>query len=86
MLGGELTLDAVEEGKVVRVLGFEGRGGWVYRMYQMGVVPGSTVEVRVNNGRGPVIMRVMGVEVAVGRGLARRIRVAVLGEGGKWLR
>uniref|UniRef100_A0A7C2FFN6 Ferrous iron transport protein A n=1 Tax=Thermosphaera aggregans TaxID=54254 RepID=A0A7C2FFN6_9CREN len=84
MSSDSLTLDAVEEGKVARVLGYEGRGGWVYRMYQMGLVPGSIIEVLVNNWKGPVIVRVMGVEVAVGRGLARRIRVQVLGEGAGW--
>ncbi len=84
MSSDSLTLDAVEEGKVARVLGYEGRGGWVYRMYQMGLVPGSIIEVFVNNWKGPVIVRVMGVEVAVGRGLARRIRVQVLGEGAGW--
>jgi ferrous iron transport protein A len=84
MSSDSLTLDAVEEGKVARVLGFEGRGGWVYRMYQMGLVPGALVEVLVNNGRGPVIVRVMGVEVAVGRGLARRVRVELAGEGAGW--
>ena len=81
---GPLTLDAVNEGKVARVLEFEGRGGWVYRMYQMGLFPGALVEVLVNNGRGPVIVRVMGVEVAVGRGLARRVRVELAGEGAGW--
>ncbi|QOR94637.1 ferrous iron transport protein A [Thermosphaera chiliense] len=84
MSSDSLTLDAVEEGRVVKVLGYEGRGGWVYRMYQMGLVPGSIIEVLVNNWRGPVIVRVMGVEVAVGRGLARRIRVQVVGEGAGW--
>ncbi len=84
MSSDSLTLDAVEEGRVVKVLGYEGRGGWVYRMYQMGLVPGSIIEVLVNNWRGPVIVRVMGVEVAVGRGLARRVRVQVVGEGAGW--
>lgn len=48
------------------------------RLYGMGIVPGAELEIVANSGHGPVIVRVRGVEVALGRGLARGILVEVL--------
>ena len=45
------------------------------RLMEMGLVPGSLVEVVSNNNRGPVIIRVRGVIIALGRGMASRIIV-----------
>lgn len=46
------------------------------RLLQMGLTPGTVVEV-VDNTRGPVIIRVRGVTIALGRGMAGRILVEV---------
>lgn len=70
-----LTLDMARPGSRVRVVGFQSSGGWVYRLYQMGILPGSVLEVVANYGAGPLVVRVMGAEVAIGRGVARRILV-----------
>ncbi|WP_434731448.1 ferrous iron transport protein A [Thermogladius sp. KZ2Tp1] len=69
-----LTLDNARPGARLRIVSVDGRG-WVQRLYQMGLLPGSIVEVVSNYGVGPVVLRVMGVEVAIGRGIARRIYV-----------
>ncbi len=47
------------------------------RLLQMGITPGAVVEV-VDNTRGPVIVRVRGVTIALGRGMAARIIVEPL--------
>ncbi len=47
------------------------------RLLQMGITPGAIVEV-VDNTRGPVIVRVRGVTIALGRGMAARIIVEPL--------
>ena len=41
---------------------------------QMGITPGAVLEV-VDNTRGPIIVRVRGVTIALGRGMASRILV-----------
>ena len=47
----------------------------------MGFAPGSEVEV-IANGRGPVVVRVRGVTVALGRGVAAKVLVRPAGGGG----
>lgn len=75
----QTTLDMLPTGAKARIIGFSHKGGgWIYRLYQMGFTPGSVIEVAANYGRGPIIVRIMGVEVAVGRGIARRIIVQPL--------
>lgn len=70
------TLDQVKEGlrAVVEKVGCD---GWARRLYYMGLVPGSIVEVVFNKGRGPIVIRVGETEVSVGRGIARNIIVKV---------
>ncbi|MCY0867667.1 MAG: FeoA family protein [Desulfurococcus sp.] len=70
-----MTLDEVPPGSKVRIVDIAHHGGWVYRLYQLGVYTGVVVEVVYNEGRGPVVISVNSSEVVVGRGLARRIIV-----------
>lgn len=71
-----ISLDMVSERRKAVVKSIEGRG-WVKRLYQLGIMPGAEIEVIVNNTHGPVIVRVKDTEVAIGRGIARRIMVKV---------
>jgi ferrous iron transport protein A len=70
------TLDLIREGSVVTVLEISG-GGWVRRLYQMGILPGSQVKVVFNRGVEPIVVRIGNVEVSLGKGIARRIVVKV---------
>ncbi len=47
------------------------------RLYEMGLTPGAVVEVEGNSG-GPVVIRVRGVSIVVGRGMAAKILVEPL--------
>ncbi|ADV64530.1 FeoA family protein [Desulfurococcus mucosus] len=76
----ETTLDSAPPGSRVRISSILHHGGWVHRLYQLGVFPGVIVEVVHNEGRGPVVIRVNGSEVVLGKGLARRIVVEQLRE------
>jgi ferrous iron transport protein A len=71
-----VSLDSVREGSRVTVLQING-DGWVRRLYQMGVLPGSKLQVVFNRGFGPLIVRVGDTEISIGRGIARRILVRV---------
>ncbi len=72
-----VTLDILPPGSRARILSIHG-GGWVHRLYQMGIIPGEIVEVVINYGRGPIVIRVRGIDVSIGRGIARRILVQPL--------
>ncbi len=58
------------------------RGGHTFttRMATFGFTPGTPVEVLQNYGQGPIIVRVRGSRVALGRQEARRILVEALKE------
>lgn len=45
------------------------------RLAALGFVPGTRLTVETNYGYGPVIVRIRGARVAVGRGQATRVRV-----------
>jgi len=66
------VLDSVEGGK-----------GMTWKMDALGIRPGSSVKkISSALGRGPVVLRVSGTDVALGFGMAKKIRVRVPGNGG----
>ncbi len=69
------TLDTLPPGTRARIIDIRGGRGIIYRLYQMGFTPGSIVEVVANYGYGPIVIRIRGVETAIGRGVARKIFV-----------
>jgi len=64
----------VPPGKRVKVINLRGGSGMVARLMQMGIHPGAIIEI-VENSRGPILVRVRGVVIALGRGIARKIVV-----------
>jgi ferrous iron transport protein A len=72
-----VDLASMPQGSRARVVAVYGGPGLRTRLMEMGLSHGSIVEV-VNNNRGPVLVRVRGVIVAVGRGMASRILVEPL--------
>ncbi len=73
-----LTLDQTPSGKKVKIINIQAPGRWSQRLLQMGFVPGNIIEVVVNNGFGPILVRVMGATISLGRGIARRIFVEIV--------
>ncbi len=71
-----LTLDGVKEGEKIKIREIIGGRGMRQRLCELGVIPGSTVEV-IKNALfgGPILLKTDGGEVAVGRGIAKRIIV-----------
>jgi ferrous iron transport protein A len=61
-----------EEGTIVEC---QGGHGFVSRLAAMGFTPGSRIAVLSNYGRGPLLVRVHGSRVALGRGEAAKILV-----------
>jgi ferrous iron transport protein A len=73
------TLDRVSSGRRAEVLEIVGGCEACRRLGPLGVFPGAELRVRrAAPMGGPVLIEVGGSTVAVGRGLARRIRVRML--------
>ncbi len=72
------ALDMVPPGTRCRVIALDVGYGINRRLMQMGLVPGSEVKVLDNSGRGPLVIEVRGVEIALSRGIAKKILVEVL--------
>ena len=71
-----VPLVVLPPGSRARVLTVTGRGHGVrMRLLQMGLTPGAIVEIVENYGRGPVLVRVRGAVLALGRGLAEKVLV-----------
>jgi ferrous iron transport protein A len=70
-----VPLSAVPQGRRVRLVGVEAGQGLAARLAAMGLVPGVEVRVVSNEGRGPAVIEVKGARVALGRGMALKIRV-----------
>jgi ferrous iron transport protein A len=70
------ALSPGQEGQVVQV---QGGRGMALRLARLGVRPGAVVRL-VSSGplRGPLLVEVEGMRVALGRGVARRILVRPL--------
>lgn len=73
------TLDAFRAGEKVKVV--EVKGGWGLRqkLSEIGIFPGQVVTVS-NSGlwRGPLVVQVNSNEVALGRGVARKVVAEVV--------
>lgn len=74
-----ISLDLVKSGvrAVIKEIRHGDWKGFARRLYYMGIIPGSEVQVVVNNGHGPIIVKVKDIEISIGRGLAKRIFVEV---------
>ena len=72
-----VRLASLPPGSRARIISVETGHGLRTRLMQMGITPGTIIEV-VDNSRGPVIVRVRGIVIALGRGMANKIIVEVV--------
>lgn len=73
----QLTLDRVRKDTGVHVVGIEGGWGVRQRLNQMGIHPGDRILVKRSGVMGgPILIQVHGTEVALGRGMARKVIVS----------
>jgi len=72
-----LTLDELPKGVKARVVRVEAGTRALRRLIEMGFTPGAVIEVVADYG-GPILVRVRGSVIAVGRGMARKVIVEPL--------
>ncbi len=73
-----IPLSLVRPGSLVRIIRVEGGRGAFRRLFELGIIPGETIRV-VFNDAGPVVVERGGTRFAIGRGLAAKILVEVVG-------
>jgi ferrous iron transport protein A len=73
-----VTLDRMQKGARGRVVNVMGGHGAVEKLCAQGIVPGMIIEKTGELRGGPVLLRVGGAQVALGRGLAKRVLVEVI--------
>lgn len=71
-----MTLDQAKENQIVMVKNLLGGFGFRRRLHGLGIYPGERLKV-LNSAvmRGPILLEVRGVEVAIGRGVASKVEV-----------
>ncbi|MHA1589781.1 MAG: FeoA family protein [Candidatus Njordarchaeales archaeon] len=74
----ERDLGSLPKGARARIINVIGGWGVRQRLYEMGIYPGAEIVVIENRGVGPVIVSSKGGQIAIGRGMARRIIVEVI--------
>ncbi len=77
---GATTLCQLSAGELGHIRRIRGGHTFTTRMATFGFTPGVEVEMLQNYGQGPVIVKVRGARVALGRQEARRILVERNGE------
>jgi len=73
-----VPLASLPAGARGRIVSIDAGPGLVRRLAQMGFFPGAEVEVVVNEGKGLLVVRVRGSEIAISKGIAMKILVEIL--------
>lgn len=69
-----VPLSSLPAGSRARVVDVVGGYGLRRKLFEMGITPNTVVEVLANS-RGPILIRVRGAVIAIGRGMAHKILV-----------
>jgi len=73
-----ITLDSIRESQKVKVINISGGWGIRQRLAGLGIHPGNEITVKKSAiMRGPILISIHGNQVALGRGIARKIIVEV---------
>ena len=70
-----MSLAKLSAGQQGMIESLHGGRGLVNRLAVLGFIPGQKINMVQNFGRGPLIVKVRGARVALGRGEARKIIV-----------
>ncbi len=68
------------EGRLVRIVEIRAGGRAMMRLMELGLVPGSNIRVLKVLGSGPLLLDVKGSRIALGRGIAMKVLVEVVGD------
>ena len=86
IIGTLMTLDQLSFGQTARIVAIGGGRGLQRHLQQMGLHPGDVVIVSSRGAfRGPLLVSFRGSQIAIGRGIARKIEIepVAVGPSGK---
>ncbi len=72
--GGIMMMSDLREGQLARIVAIEGGKGFRQKLFLRGISEGSFVKV-LSNGQGPVLLEINRSTIALGAGMAAKIRV-----------
>lgn len=82
-----MTLNQLRPGETATIVAIDGGTGLRQRLQQMGLHPGDTVSIASTGAfRGPVLVGVHGMQIALGQGVARKIVIEPASAGGETAR
>ena len=67
------TLDKVKEGETIKVNCIDCGQRIKHRLCSLGVMGGKEIKIVKNDGKGPIIIKVLDSKLAIGRGQAEKI-------------
>lgn len=70
-----MSLADLSENEKAKILRIQGGICLIQRLMDLGLTYGTVVQIVRNFGRGPIIVSVRNTEIALGRGIARKIWV-----------
>lgn len=70
-----LFLDMAAKGRFYTMLGLDGGQRFREKIYSMGLNPGAKFKIIQNSGHGPIEIEVRQTKLAIGRGMASRIKI-----------
>ncbi len=73
--GNELYLSEARIGKAYTMIGLMGGQAFREKIYSMGLNPGVKFKILINSGHGPIELEVRQTKLAIGRGMARKIKI-----------
>jgi ferrous iron transport protein A len=86
IIGALMTLDQLNFGQTAKIVAIGGGHGLQRHLQQMGLHPGDIVIVSSRGAfRGPLLVSFHGSQIAIGRGIARKIEIepVAVGPSGK---
>jgi len=70
-----MSLSDLKEKEKAKIVKIQGGIGIIQRLMDLGLTYGTVVQIDRNFGRGPIIVSVRNTDIALGRGIARKIWV-----------
>lgn len=71
------NLNSIKAGCYAEILGISGGAALRDKVLSLGLLPGKTVQVISNRNKGPVIIKINGTRLILGRGISEKIHVSL---------
>lgn len=74
----KMNLNSINAGCYAEILGITGGESLRDKVLSLGLLPGKTVQVISNRKKGPVIIKINGTRLILGKGMSEKIHVTLI--------